>query len=410
MRKLCLKTKETKNICQNISNELRNEVLVSLSNELLNNIANIIIENTKDVILAKENNKNIQFCDRLMLNELRIKQIADSLIELTTLTSNINKVIDTSYHSKGFSINKVSVPIGVIAIIYEARPNVTIDSFALCFKSGNSVVLKGSKDCLNTNIYLVSLIKKVLSTHNLSIDIINLITDCSRVKTLELMKMNDVIDCLIPRGSAALIKNCTDNATVPIIETGSGNCHVYVDSECDFEMALNIIENSKTSRVSVCNACESVLLHQDIVDKFMPQLYERLSLKDVSVYGCEKCCVYTNERFATNDDYGLEYLDYAISVKAVKDVVEAVKHINQYSTHHSETIVTSNQENANVFLTNVDSACVYHNVSTRFSDGFEFGFKAEIGISTQKLHARGPMGLEALMSYKYIICGDGQIR
>jgi glutamate-5-semialdehyde dehydrogenase len=311
----------------------------------------------------------------------------------------------------GLRIGKQRVPLGVVGIIYEARPNVTADAFALCFKTGNAVILKGGSDALCSNRAIVESIRRSLRECQVTPDAISLLTDTSREAATEFMQMNGYLDVLIPRGGAGLIQAVVRNATVPVIETGTGNCHIYVDETADLSMALDIIENAKTQRIGVCNACESLVVHEKIAPVFLPMLRERLRSHAVEMRGDENACGICPDMVkATGEDWGTEYLDYIISVKTVSDIKEAISHINTYNTGHSEAIITTDYNHAEQFLQEVDAACVYVNASTRFTDGFEFGFGAEIGISTQKLHARGPMGLEALTSTKYIIYGNGQIR
>jgi glutamate-5-semialdehyde dehydrogenase len=315
----------------------------------------------------------------------------------------------------GLIIGKRRVPLGVIGIIYEARPNVTSDAFALCFKTGNCVILKGGSDAILSNIAIVKALKTALVKNGVTEFALNLIESTDRETTMQFMKMHQYVDLLIPRGGHGLIRNVVENATIPVIETGTGNCHIYVDSDADLWMAVNIINNAKTQRISVCNACESIVVHRKIAEEFLPMLYDTLAPKHVQFRGDRKAVEYLGGeselvKYATEEDWGTEYLDYILSVKIVDTINQAICHINRYTTHHSESIITNNYDRSQLFLDAIDSACVYVNASTRFTDGNEFGFGAEIGISTQKLHARGPMGLEALTSYKYIIYGNGQIR
>ena len=311
----------------------------------------------------------------------------------------------------GLAIEKVRVPLGVIGIIYESRPNVTADAFGLCFKTGNAVILKGGSDAIHSNIAVVNVLKAALGACGITENAVQLIEDTDRSVTAEFMKMNKYVDVLIPRGGAGLIRSVVENSTIPVIETGTGNCHIYVDKDADLDMALEIIYNAKTQRIGVCNACESLVVHQEILEAFLPRLAEKLAPKNVELRGDAQILeVLTNCTAATEEDFGKEYLDYILSLKTVSDVTEAIDHINQYNTKHSDCIVTENGKAAERFLNGVDAACVYWNASTRFTDGFEFGFGAEIGISTQKLHARGPMGLKELTSYKYLVKGCGQIR
>ena len=311
----------------------------------------------------------------------------------------------------GLKLQKVRVPLGVIGIIYEARPNVTADAFGLCFKTGNAVILKGGSDALYSNKAIVKVLREALDFSGITPDAIQLIEDTDREVTREFMKLKTYVDVLIPRGSAGLIQSVVENSTIPVIETGTGNCHVFVDKDADIEMAVKIIFNAKTQRVGVCNACESLVVHNEIKERFLPALAQALKEKNVELRGDERVCEVLSDCVpATEEDYGKEYLDYILSLKTVDSVDEAIAHINRYGTKHSECIVTENEENAAKFLNAIDAACVYWNASTRFTDGFEFGFGAEIGISTQKLHARGPMGLRELTTYKYQIRGNGQVR
>ncbi len=319
--------------------------------------------------------------------------------------------METFERPNGLKISKVRVPLGVIGIIYESRPNVTADAFGLCFKTGNAVILKGGSDALHSNMAIAKIIRAALEEEGITPDAIQLITDTDRETTTKFMKMNEYLDVLIPRGSAGLIRAVVENSTVPVIETGTGNCHIFVDESADFDKAVPIIINAKTQRIGVCNACESLVIHEKIKDRFLPLLAKALREKNVEMRGDEAvCAVITDCIPAEEEDFGREYLDYIISMKTVKSVEEAIAHINHYGTKHSEAIITENEAHAKLFKEGVDAACVYVNASTRFTDGFEFGFGAEIGISTQKLHARGPMGLKELTTYKYTIDGNGQIR
>jgi len=359
-----------------------------------------------------------------MLNPSRMEQMAEGLRQVADLADPIGEVLSMKKRPNGLMIGKKRVPLGVVGMIYEARPNVTVDAFALCFKTGNAVILKGGSDAISSNIVIVSVLQEVLEAHGIPRAAVSLIEDTSRETAAAFMKMNEYVDVLIPRGGAGLIRAVVNQATIPVIETGTGNCHIYVDESADFDMAIRIILNAKTQRIGVCNACESLVIHEKIVDAFMPKLAAALQQKDVVIHADEKSLVAAERREAANggelkkellsaateEDWGREYLDYMISVKTVSSLDEAIAHINRYNTGHSEAIITENYTNAQRFLDEIDAACVYVNASTRFSDGFEFGFGAEIGISTQKLHARGPMGLDALTSTKYIIYGNGQTR
>ena len=340
--------------------------------------------------------------------------MAEGLCQVAALEDPIGEVLSMKKRPNGLLIGQKRVPLGVVGIIYEARPNVTADAFALCFKTGNVVILKGGSDALHSNQAIVESIQHTLGELSLPETAIQLICDTSHETAEKFMRMNGYVDVLIPRGGAGLIRTVVKNATVPVIETGTGNCHIFVDESADFDMAVNIIYNAKTQRIGVCNACESIVIHEKIVDAFMPVLAERLKEKHVEIRGDERVMQalagQEDVKKATEEDWGTEYLDYIISAKTVAGVDEAIAHINKYNTGHSEAIITENYTNAEKFLNEVDAAAVYVNASTRFTDGFEFGFGAEIGISTQKLHARGPMGLLALTSTKYIIYGNGQVR
>ncbi|MDH6367797.1 MULTISPECIES: glutamate-5-semialdehyde dehydrogenase [unclassified Breznakia] len=405
--KLC---KEASWELMNLSTDTKNEILAAIATSLMKHVDDILAANAKDVENAKANGRPESFIDRLTLDEARLSAIVNGVNQVISLEDPSNKIIETWPREELF-ISKKSVPIGVIGMIYEARPNVSVDSASLCLKSGNVCFLRGSKDTIYSNIALVKAMKEGITNAGYNEHFIELLEDTSRESATAFMKLNEYLDLLIPRGGANLIQSTIANATVPIIETGTGNCHVYVDKEFDATKALAIIENAKTQRVSVCNACESVLLHKDIVNPFAHNLIKMLKRHHVIIHGDEIIQGFDDSVLAANEeDYGKEYLDYEISIKVVDDVNEAIRHINHYSTHHSDVIVTENSDNMEAFLNQVDSAVVYANASSRFSDGEEFGFGAEIGISTQKIHARGPMGLEALTSYKYIVKGNGTIR
>ena len=349
--------------------------------------------------------------DRLLLTESRIEGMAEGLRQVAALDDPVGEVTGMKKRPNGLLIGQKRVPLGVIGIIYEARPNVTADAFALCFKTGNVVILKGGSDALHSNEAIVNCIRETLNEQGVTEDAIQLISDTSRETAAEFMKMNQYVDVLIPRGGRGLIKAVVEQSTIPVIETGTGNCHIYVDETADLEMAADIIMNAKTQRVGVCNACESVLVHKDVKDALLPVLAKRLQEKHVEIRADEAAyALIPGVVHATEEDWGKEYLDYILSIKIVSSVEEAIAHINKYNTKHSEAIITNNYEHAQKFLDEVDAAAVYVNASTRFTDGFEFGFGAEIGISTQKLHARGPMGLLALTTTKYIIYGNGQVR
>lgn len=389
----------------------KNDGLKRVAAELREQAAYLIRENDKDVEQAKKDGMKPALIDRLKLTQARIEGMAEGLEQIVGLEDPIGETIETKVRPNGLRIGKRRVPIGVIGIIYESRPNVTADAFGLCFKTGNVVILRGGSDAINSNKAVVKVIKDGLSKEGLPEDAILLVEDTSRAIVNEMMKLNGYIDVLIPRGGAGLIANVVQNSTVPVIETGTGNCHIYVDKSADIDMAVDIIDNAKTQRMGVCNACESLVIHQDIAAEVIPLIYKRLHEKQVEVRGDEparKTCLAILP--ATEEDWGTEYLDAIISVKTVASVTEAIAHINKYNTGHSESIITKDYENALKFQDEIDAAAVYVNASTRFTDGFEFGFGAEIGISTQKLHARGPMGLEALTTTKYVIFGNGQVR
>ena len=388
----------------------RNDILLKIAEALVKNSAFIIEQNKIDYDKGVSENMKAGLLDRLMLNEQRIEGISEGIRQVAALEDPLNRVLSEKTMANGMHIKKISVPLGVIGIIYESRPNVTADAFSLTFKSGNVCILKGGSDAINSNIAIVKVIRDVLKEENVDENAVQLIEKTDRETAAAFMKLNDYVDVLIPRGSANLIKAVVNNSTIPVIETGSGNCHVYVDKDADIDMAVNIIFNAKTQRIGVCNACESLVVHKDIKEALLPKLAAKLKEKDVEIRGDKGTKDVIDCVDATEEDFGKEYLDYIISVKTVSDVDEAIAHINKYNTGHSDCIVTNNDETADKFLKGVDAACVYRNVSTRFTDGFEFGLGAEIGISTQKLHARGPMGLNELTSYKYIITGNGQTR
>lgn len=389
----------------------KNNALRVAAQSLIDNSDAIIEANKKDIENAVKNNMKASLIDRLSLDKKRISGMADGLLQVAALDDPVGEVISMKKRPNGLIIGSKRVPLGVIGMIYEARPNVTADAFALCFKTGNAVILKGGSDALHSNIAIVDAISGALGQCNITSDVIQLITDTNRETVLKLMKMNEYVDVIIPRGGAGLIRTVVNNSTVPVIETGTGNCHIYVDESADFDMALNIIYNAKTQRIGVCNACESLVIHRAVAEKFIPLVVSKLKEKDVEVRG-DEFSMSIDSRIvpATEEDWKTEYLDYIISLKTVASIDEAVAHINKYNTGHSESIITNDYTNSQKFLDEIDAACVYVNASTRFTDGNEFGFGAEIGISTQKLHARGPMGLKELTTNKYIIYGNGQIR
>ena len=389
----------------------KNQGLAAAADALVTHTDVILAANQKDVEAALENQMKESLVDRLRLTKQRIEAMAEGLLQIISLEDPIEEVISMKRRPNGLLIGQKRVPIGVIGIIYESRPNVTADAFGLCFKTGNAVILRGGSDAICSNTAIVEIIQEALHSVGLNRDSIQLITDTSRETARMMMKMNGYIDVLIPRGGAGLIRTVVENSTIPVIETGTGNCHIYVDEFADLDMALNIVDNAKTQRNGVCNACESLVVHKAVANTFIKRLAERFSAKAVEIRGDEAACaVAASIHSATEEDWGTEYLDNIISVKTVFSIDEAIAHINKYNTKHSEAIITKNYDRAQKFLNEIDAAAVYVNASTRFTDGFEFGFGAEIGISTQKLHARGPMGLNALTSTKYIIYGNGQIR
>lgn len=389
----------------------KNNALIYMAEELLKAKDDIIEANKIDLKNAKEKGISDSMLDRLELNLDRINAMADGLNDIVKLQDPVGEVIAMWERPNGLQIGQKRVPIGVIGIIYEARPNVTCDAAGLCLKTGNAVILRGGSDAINSNKAIVSALIKGVERAGLPKYSVQLVEDTSRETATEMMKMNEYIDVLIPRGGAGLIQSVVKNATVPVIETGTGNCHIYVDENCDFEMAKNIVVNAKASRPSVCNAAEKLLVNEKIAEEFLPIVVKVLRENGVALRGDEKSQAIINDiKKANIDDWGKEYLDYIMAVKVVKDVDEAISHINKYGTGHSEAIVTESYKNSQKFLQRVDAAAVYVNASTRFTDGGEFGFGAEIGISTQKLHARGPMGLKELTTTKYIIYGNGQIR
>ena len=400
-----------KYLLQKATTEEKNKALQCAANALRQHQEEILAANAKDIENGEQNGMHPGLVDRLRLTEDRIDAMAVGLEQIVELPDCIGEVMERFERPNGLQIEKRRVPMGVIGIIYESRPNVTADAFGLCFKTGNAVILKGGSDAIHSNIAIVKVLRAALAECGITEDSIQLIEDTDRAVTTAFMKMNEYVDVLIPRGSGRLIQSVMENSTIPVIETGTGNCHVYVDKDADVEMAVEIIFNAKTQRIGVCNACESLVVHKDIREALLPKLAEKLRTKNVEMRGDEGILeILTDCTPVTEEDYGTEYLDYIISMKTVENVEEAIAHINRYNTKHSECIVTSNTEVAEQFLNGVDAACVYWNASTRFTDGFEFGFGAEIGISTQKLHARGPMGLKELTSYKYTICGNGQVR
>lgn len=387
------------------------KALINIASALEKNAAYILEENSKDIRAAEDAGISQAMIDRLTLTHDRISGMAQGLRQVAASENPVGRVLWGETRPNGLKIEKVAVPIGVIAVIFEARPNVTADAAAICLKAGNSVILKGGKEAINSNKAIATVMRNALAESGLPEDCIILIDNISRQAATELMRLNGYVDLLIPRGGAGLIRSVVENATVPVIETGVGNCHIYVDADADINMAADIVANAKASRVSVCNACESMLIHKDIAELGLIAIGDKLREKNVEIIGDESVCeILPYATPATDDDWATEYLDYKISVKVVSDIDEAIAHISEYGTGHSEAIVTESYSAAEKFKAEVDAAAVYVNASTRFTDGGEFGFGAEIGISTQKLHARGPLGVAHMVSSKYVISGNGQIR
>mgnify|MGYP001851200614 FL=1 len=405
------KAREAEPVMRKLKTEDKNRLLLACAKALISDQEAILAENARDMENGRNNGMSQGLLDRLLLTPERMEGMAEGLRQLAALDDPIGEVLGMKKRPNGLLIGQMRVPLGVIGIIYEARPNVTADAFGLCFKTGNAVILKGGSDAIHSNKAIVDCLRKTLASGGVTEDAIQLIEDTSRETTRDFMKMDRFVDVLIPRGGAGLIRSVVENSTIPVIETGTGNCHIFVDDSADIQMAVNIILNAKTQRVGVCNACESLVVHEKIRDRLLPELSRRLSEKHVEMRADSQALPYVEGGVpAAEEDWGKEYLDYILSIKTVASLDEAIAHINRYNTKHSEAIITSSYEHARRFLEEVDAAAVYVNASTRFTDGFEFGFGAEIGISTQKLHARGPMGLQALTTTKYIIYGDGQIR
>ena len=408
---LGIRAKDASRLCAKLGTKEKNRGLLAVAGELCARSTYLLEENEKDLRAAEEKGVKQSLIDRLRLTEQRIRDMAEGLKQVAALEDPIGEVLSMKNRPNGLRIGKRRVPLGVVGIIYESRPNVTADAFGLCFKTGNAVILRGGSDAIHSNLAITEVIQAGLKKENLPQDAILLVEDTSRATVGEMMKLHDYIDVLIPRGGAGLIANVVENSTVPVIETGTGNCHIFVDASADIDRAADIIENAKTQRMGVCNACESLVIHEVAAKEALPLIAERLRARQVEIRGDERARAIVPEILpASEEDWGTEYLDAVISVKIVDSAEEAIAHINRYNTGHSESILTKDYDNALKFLDEVDAAAVYVNASTRFTDGFEFGFGAEIGISTQKLHARGPMGLEALTSTKYMIFGNGQIR
>lgn len=405
------RAKDASRASAKLGTDEKNKGLFAVADELCKQSAYLLSENEKDVQEAESKGVKKSLIDRLRLTEQRIEDMSEGLRQIAGLEDPIGEVLEMKNRPNGLRIGKKRVPLGVIGIIYESRPNVTADAFGLCFKTGNAVILRGGSDAIHSNLAIVHTIKEALRKEKLPEDLILLVEDTSRETVQQMMKLHDYIDVLIPRGGAGLISTVVENSTVPVIETGTGNCHIFVDESADIEMAVDIIENAKTQRMGVCNACESLIVHEGIAKKVVPEIVKRLKLHQVEIRGDKRARELMPEIVpATEEDWGAEYLDAIISLKIVDSIEDAIHHINQYNTGHSESIITNDYNHALKFQDEVDAAAVYVNASTRFTDGFEFGFGAEIGISTQKLHARGPMGLLALTTTKYVIFGNGQIR
>ena len=411
LNQMGIQAKEAAVFLGKLSQTDKNKGLLEAAKILVEEKEYIIKENLEDIKRAEENGMKASLIDRLKLTEDRIKGMAVGLEQIAGLEDPVGEVISMKNRPNGLVIGEKRVPLGVVGIIYESRPNVTADAFGLCFKTGNSVILRGGSDAICSNRAIVKVIKKALTDCGFPENSIQLVEKTDRETVKELMRLNQYVDVLIPRGGAGLIKSVVENSTIPVIETGTGNCHIYIDENADIEMAENIIVNAKTQRLGVCNACESLVIHEAVLEEAFPKVVKALQEKGVEIRGDEKAKAVCPEILAASEeDFGTEYLDAILSVKTVSSIEEAISHINRYNTGHSEAIITKDYNNAQKFLNEIDAAAVYVNASTRFTDGFEFGFGAEIGISTQKLHARGPMGLKALTTTKYIIYGNGQIR
>ena len=408
---LCRTADEIRFDVQKLSTDKKNEALLTAAKKLVERQEEILAANQEDIAAGRANGMSEALIDRLTLTGSRIEQIAEGLRQVAGLPDPVGEVMDEFTRPNGMKIRKVRVPMGVIGVIYESRPNVTADAFALCFKAGSAVILKGGSDAIHSNIAITNALRDSLADCGINPDAVQLVATTDRAATKELMTMRQYVDLLIPRGGAGLIRAVVENSRIPVIETGTGNCHVYVDKDADLEMAMKILINAKTQRIGVCNAAESLVVHKDVMDQFLPMLSAKMEEYKVLLRADESSRkLLPNSEAATEEDFGTEYLDLILSVKTVGSVEEAIEHINRYHTGHSDCIITENKEAAEKFLNEIDSACVYVNVSTRFTDGFEFGFGAEIGISTQKLQARGPMGLREITSYKYLVSGNGQVR
>ena len=412
LQQMGARAKSASRILSGVSTKQKNQALLAIADLLVQEKSAILEANAIDVAKGIENGTSTAMIDRLKLSESRIEGIAQAVREVVALPDPVGVVLGGSTRPNGLSITKVSVPMGVVGMIFEARPNVTVDAAVLCLKSSNTCILRGGKEAIHSSIALTRIMRQALEQVGLPADCIQLVEDTTRASSMEMMKLNEYLDVLIPRGGAGLIRSVVENATVPVIETGTGNCHVYVDASADLDMAAEIVDNAKTSRPSVCNAIENLLVHRDVAETFLPKVKAVLDAHQVELRGCPETirilgdCVVP----AAEEDYDTEFLDYILAVKVVDSVEEAIDHINAHGTKHSECIVTKDYVNGQRFTAQVDAAAVYINASTRFTDGGEFGLGAEIGISTQKLHSRGPMGLSDLTTYKYILRGEGQIR
>ncbi len=411
LKEICKKAKLASQIIADCSTEKKDTALKRIAEKLRKQKNYIIEKNKIDLQIAKERKKTEAFIDRLTLNPERIESISQGVISVAQLPDPVGEIENMSKRPNGLYIGKKRVPLGVIGIIYESRPNVTVDASVLCFKTGNAIVLRGGSEAINSNKALVKVLRESLQDCGISPEAIQLVDNTERSSVMEMMKMRDYIDILIPRGGKSLIRAVVENSSIPVIETGEGNCHIYIDKYADKKMAEDIIVNAKTSRPAVCNAAESLLIAKEVDPEMLSGILHKLLELGVEIRGCpEVKKIFPSCKIASEEDWYTEYLDYIIAVKIVADIDEAISHINYYGTHHSEVIVTNNYQNAQKFLEKIDSAAVFVNASIRFTDGYEFGMGAEIGISTQKLHARGPMGLKELTTYKYIIYGNGQIR
>jgi len=406
-----MKAKAAASVLNTLTTKQKNDALAMIADELDLQRVKILEANKADIAKAKENGISDVMIDRLMLTDARIDSMREAIVQLIALNDPVGEVLGMTKRPNGLLIGTKRVPFGVVAIIFESRPNVSVDAATICLKTSNAVILRGGKEAINSNMALADAMRDALEKSGLPRDAVQLISDTSRETATKLMRLNKYVDVLIPRGGAGLIRAVVDNANVPVIETGVGNCHVYIDDSADFDMAINIVNNAKTQRPSVCNAIENLLVHESIAAEILPKINEKLSEKNVEIRGCEKtCAILPTAKAAVEEDYYTEFLDYILAVKVVSDVDEAIAHINEHGSKHSEAIITGSYKNSQKFMELIDAAAVYVNASTRFTDGGEFGLGAEMGISTQKLHARGPMGLEAMTSTKFIIYGDGQIR